>query len=299
MILLKNYVKAFVLFTMFAAAAIVTRAQSASAEAKAAYLLAEEEFGSGKYAAAITYLDQAAAKLGNANAKILYLKIMALQELAKQDEENLEPLKKAIAAFEKAPDFNSFNEEKQLEVMKLKLKLSKDGTLGKSVSPLEASVYSRLGISGWQVGVKLEDMKAAHPEFFARATRTALGDTMETYIVISEQYFGISVKKGIVYSIGKSLYANENDDASFSRGYAQFNELKNYFGGNPEEKVINNSYTAKPAKYGGFKMTTKSLLWKNKNIQAGISFTTNETSTYKQPVSYTSTLNLGVVYLEK
>jgi hypothetical protein len=272
-------------------------AQSASAEAKAAYLLAEEEFSAGKYAATVTYLDEAAAKLGNANAKILYLKIMALRELAQQDEENLEPLKKAIAAFEKAPDFNSFNEEKQLEVMKLKLKLGKDGTLGKSVSPLEASVYSKLGISGWQVGVKLEDMKTAHPDFFARATRTVLGDTMEIYSLTSEQYLGITVKKGIVFTVGKQINAGEKDDASFSRGYTQFNELKNYFGGSPKENITYNNYTAKPAKYGGFKMTTKTLTWNNKNTQVVLSFTTNETSAYKQPVSYTSHLGLGVVYL--
>jgi tetratricopeptide (TPR) repeat protein len=274
-------------------------AQSASAEAKAAYLLAEEEFSGGNYASAITYLDDATAKLGNANAKILYLKIMALRELAQQDEENLEPLKKAIAAFEKAPDFNAFNEEKQLEVMKLKLKLSKDGTLGKSISPLEASVYNRLGISGWQVGVKLEEMKTAHPDYFSRATRTPMGDTMEVYMILSEQNFGVVVKRGMVFAISKALNANEADDASFSKGNAFFNELKNYLGGSPEEKVTNYSYTSTPAKYGGFKWVTRYLTWKNKNTQAYVSFMTNETTTYKQPVSYTSFITIGVSYLEK
>jgi hypothetical protein len=299
MILFKNGAKAFIFFFLFTAPAFATRAQSSAAEAKAAYLLAEEEFGAGKYAAAIAYLDQATTKLGNANAKVLYLKIMALRELAKEDEENFEPLKKAIVAFEKAPDFNSFNEEKQLEVMKLKLKLSKDGSLGRSVNPLEASVYSRLGISGWQVGVKLEEMKAAHPDYFSRATRTPMGDTMEVYFLNSEQYFGVVVKKGMVFAISKVLNANEADDASFSRGYALFNELKNYLGGSPEEKVTNQSYTSTPAKYGGWKWVTKALTWKNKNTQAYVSFMTNETTAYKQPVSYTSHITMGVVYLEK
>jgi tetratricopeptide (TPR) repeat protein len=291
--------KRIICFLLFIAISHNIGAQSASAEAKAAYLLADEEFNAGKYASAIDYLDQATTKLGSANAKILYLKIMALAELAKEDEENIEPLKKAIAAFEKTPDFSSFTEEKQFEVMKLKLKLSKDGTLGKSVSPLEANVYTKLGISGWQVGVKIEDMKAAHPDYFARATRTPMGDTMEVYQIISEQYFGVSVKNGIVFSIGKALNANEKDDASFSKGYALFNELKNYLGGNPEEKVLNQSYTSTPAKYGGYKWVTKSLTWKSKNVQVVMSLTTNETMTYKQPVSYTNIVNLGVVYLEK
>jgi tetratricopeptide (TPR) repeat protein len=295
---LQNY-----LFTIASFFLVMTTATAQTgnkaAEAKAAYLLAEEEFGSGKYADAIAYLDEAITKLGNANAKILYLKVMALQELAKEDEENLEPLKKAIAAFEKSPDFNSFNEEKQLEVMKLKLKLSKDGTLGKSVSPLEASVYSKLGISGWQVGVKLEDMKTAHPDYFSRATRTPMGDTMEVYLIISEQNFGVVVKNGKVFAISKALNASEADDASFSKGNALFNELKNYLGGSPEEKVTNNSYTATPAKYGGYKWVTKNLTWKNKNTQAYVSFMTNETTAYKQPVSYTSYITIEVVYVEK
>jgi tetratricopeptide (TPR) repeat protein len=273
--------------------------QTSPAEAKAAYLLAEEEFGAGKYTTAIAYLDQAVTKLGNANAKILYLKIMALAELSRQDEENIEPLKKAIAAFEKTPDFGAFNEDKQLEVMKLKLKLLSDGSLGKSISPLEESVYSKLGISGWQVGAKLEEMKAAHPDYFSRATRTPMGDTAEWYSLVSEQNFAVFVKQGIVATISKALSANETDDASFSRGYAQFNELKNYFGGSPEEKVTNKTYTSTPAKYGGFKWVTKNLTWKNKNVQAFVTFMTNETTAYKQAASYTSYITVGVIYLEK
>jgi tetratricopeptide (TPR) repeat protein len=271
--------------------------QASAAEAKAAYLLAEEEFGAGKYTTAIAYLDQATTKLGSPNAKILYLKIMALAELSRQDEENIEPLKEAIAAFEKTPDFGAFNEDKQLEVMKLKLKLSSDGSLGKSVSALEESVYRKIGISGWQVGVKLEDMKTAHPDYFSRATRTPMGDTAEYYALSSEQNFGVWVKRGMVYYISKVLNANETDDISFSKGYALYNELKNYFGGSPEETVTNKTYTSTPAKYGGFKWVTKNLSWTNKNVQAVVSFMTNETTAYKQPASYTSYITVGVIYL--
>jgi tetratricopeptide (TPR) repeat protein len=295
-----NYIlRLLQLFVVIILLATGARAQSKGAEAKAAYLLAEEEFGAGKYTTAIAYLDQAVTKLGKANAKILYLKIMALAELSRQDDENIEPLKKAIAAFEKTPDFGAFNEDKQLEVMKLKLKLSSDGSLGKSISALEQSVYSKLGISGWQVGVKLEDIKTAHPDYFSRATRTPMGDTAEYYILSSEQNFAVFVKQGIVISISKALSANETDDASFSRGYAQFNEVKNYLGGSPEEKVTNKNYTATPAKYGGFKWVTKDLTWKNKNVQAFVSFMTNETTAYKQPASYTSYITMGVMYLER
>ncbi len=110
---------------------IVTSAQTNSAEAKAAYLLAEEEFAGGKYAASISYLDEAAAKLRGANAKILYLKIMALSELVKTNGDSLQSLNNAISAFEKTPDFASFNEDKQLEVMKLKMKLVRETKFGR------------------------------------------------------------------------------------------------------------------------------------------------------------------------
>ena len=146
--------KKIILFLCLAFVSTAALAQSGSAEAKAAYLLAEEEFSSGKYALCISYLDQAATKLGSANAKILYLKIMALHALAEDDDTRLDALKKAINAFEKTPDFNSFNEEKQLEVMKMKLRLEKEELFGRPIDPLEASAYIKMGLTGWKVGAK-------------------------------------------------------------------------------------------------------------------------------------------------
>src|SRR5688572_6813702 len=97
------------------------------AEAKAAYLLAEEDFNAGKYESTISYLNKAVEKIGAANAKILYLKIMAEKELLRKDTSFLLKLNESIAAFEKAPDVASFNEDKYLEVVKLKLQLGQKG----------------------------------------------------------------------------------------------------------------------------------------------------------------------------
>lgn len=270
-----------------------------AAEAKAAYLLAEEEFSGGKYATSLTYLDEAISKLGAANAKILYLKIMALQMLTKEDDTNLPKLKAAIDAFEKAPDFDGFNEDKQLEVMKLKLKLGKDGSLGRSVSPLESSVYAKMGITGWQVGVKLEDMQAAHPEFFAKAKKSSLGDTIEFYQIIEPDYFTVNVQKGLVTSIGKLLLVNVPDNASFFQGTNLYNDIKASLGGSPKEEVTNNSYTAKPAKYGGYSMTMKTLSWSEKNIGVSAVLSTTRTDAYKTPTTYTSYVSIGVGYAPK
>lgn len=277
--------------------AITVNAQSAAQEAKAAYLLAEEEFGAGKYTSALFYLEEAATKLGNANAKILYLKVMALQVLSQDDEENIPKLKKAIEAFEKAPDFASFNEEKQLEVMKLKLKLAKAGTLGKTLNPLEASVYSRVGITGWQAGVKLEDMKDAHQEYFAKAKKTVLSDTLTLYQLESDQFFTVFVNKGIVQSVTKYILASTKDDASYSIGAATLNELKNYLGGTPEDTVTKNA--SAPSKLPSYSMTTRTLTWKNKDIQVNLVLTTTEYKMHKEPSDYNSSVIVSVGYVPK
>lgn len=97
-------------------------AQDNSVEAKAAYLLAEEEFNAAKYVQAIKYLDEAASKLGKANAKILYLKILCEAELAKADTTYYTKALQTIQYFQTAPDINDYNEEKILEITKLKFR---------------------------------------------------------------------------------------------------------------------------------------------------------------------------------
>lgn len=102
-----------------------SQAQSASAEAKAAYLLAEEAFNSADWKGTLTYLEQCKSKLGKPNSKMLYLELMTEMELAKIDAAYYDKALATIAAFEKAPDAGSFNEEKTVEVMKTKLRIGK------------------------------------------------------------------------------------------------------------------------------------------------------------------------------
>ncbi|MBI2283527.1 MAG: hypothetical protein HYU71_07460 [Bacteroidetes bacterium] len=52
-------------------------------EAKAAYMLAEENYGKANYPVALTFLKNAKLKLGGANCKILYLQIQIESKLAK------------------------------------------------------------------------------------------------------------------------------------------------------------------------------------------------------------------------
>lgn len=100
-------------------------AQTAAAEARAAYLLAEEAFTANDWKGALSYLEDCKKKIGTPNCKILYLQIMSEMELAKADSSYQTAVLRSIADFEKAPDVKNFNEDKVLEVMKTKIRLNK------------------------------------------------------------------------------------------------------------------------------------------------------------------------------
>lgn len=102
-------------------AGYISHAQKSETEAKAAYLLAEEFYGKGDYKAALDYLQQVKLNLGGSNCKILYLEIMATRELYTKDPGLADKLLPLITEFEKSSDYANFNEEKILEVSKLKL----------------------------------------------------------------------------------------------------------------------------------------------------------------------------------
>jgi hypothetical protein len=111
---------AFSLMLFFATSAF---SQTNQTEAKAAYLLAEESYGKGDYKTALDFLKQVKTIMGKSNCKILYLEIMATRELYAKDSSNAEKLLPLITEFEKSSDYADFNEEKTLEIVKLKLLL--------------------------------------------------------------------------------------------------------------------------------------------------------------------------------
>lgn len=244
---------------------IATSAQTNSAEAKAAYMLAEEEFAAGKYAASISYLDEAASKLRGANAKILYLKIMALSELVKTNSDSLQSLNNAISAFEKTPDFSTFNEDKQLEVLKLKMKLGREAKFGREISAIEAMVYLKMQIIGWQLGNTLEETKKAHPDYFLKAAKTQINKETE-YYSSDQKDVNVTFKKEKLTALSKHLLFMSNDDASYSAGNNLYNDFKNYLGTRATE-----TSTVQPVQNTGLKWftttsSTKSIAWKDDSI---------------------------------
>lgn len=142
-------------------------AQNPASQAKAAYLLAEESFEAGNYLKSIDYLKQSRTSLGQSNCKILYLQIMAELELSKKDPEYLHALELSIAEFFKAPDLQSFNEEKSLEVMKLKIQVkemkstaAQEAIKAKENTALAAAAFKNWTWQNWPMHIALRDLKA-------------------------------------------------------------------------------------------------------------------------------------------
>jgi hypothetical protein len=254
-------------------------------------MLAEEEFAAGKYAASISYLDEAAAKLRGANAKILYLKIMALSELVKTSSDSLQGLNNAISAFEKTPDFSSFNEDKQIEVMKLKMKLGREAKFGREISAIEAMVYSNMQIKGWQLGNTLEETKKAHPDYFLKAAKTQMNKETE-YYSSDQKDVNATFKKEKLTALSKHLMFMGNDDASYSTGNNLYNDFKNYLGTSVTE-TITVQPDQKPLKWFTTTSSTKSFSWKDDSIFV-VAVLLLSSEKVRKDSKYTSTFNISV-----
>lgn len=237
--MIKSSIKVIVVCAFFVCGFTQVLAQNTAAEAKAAYLLAEEEFNAGKYESAIEYLNQASEKLGAANAKILYLKIMALKALAEKNEKITLQLKETIADFEKAPDVASFNEEKMLEVLKLKMQVAKY----KPVSAQEDNVYKLMFTGAYayyygklKVGMpveKLEEMFQQVPDWLRIIQAEAAKDSG----LVDMYYFKIGLKKRAISALSSgvaSLSHKNEKDTSATTGSELVNQFVTGFGGVPE-----------------------------------------------------------------
>lgn len=115
-------------------------AQTNANEAKAAYMLAEENYGKGDYKTALEYLQQAKSALGTSNCKVAYLEIMVTRELNAKNPRQSEKILPLIAAFEKLDDYKDFNEEKTLEITKIKLAMKLEQKALREKDEKEAAV---------------------------------------------------------------------------------------------------------------------------------------------------------------
>ena len=201
-----------------------------AAEAKAAYMLAEEQYAAGNYSGALSYLKTATEKLGKANSKILYLQIMAQQELSKTDKSYSSRVDSSIALFENAPDLAQFNEEKTFEIVKLKLQrkeqLKADERLKK---------YDLLDLP---LGITFEEAKSQKPEFFTN-TGTYNASTKTGYV--QSGYTWLHFKNGRLFSVAKSIYFSRDGAMEKTRNesLATLQQNKSQTNMSPAEKVDN------------------------------------------------------------
>lgn len=130
-------------------------------EAKAAFDSAEERFKVNDYAGCLRYLDQATETLGKPNGRILLLRIQTEAELAKSDLLRVTNVLDTISKFEAAPDFEKFDDERIMEVMRLKVRLKNQlkggGVTDVAIGEKEGSASLQLGVAAF-LGIQFLDV---------------------------------------------------------------------------------------------------------------------------------------------
>lgn len=170
-------------------------------EAKAAYMLAEENYGKGNYPVALSFLKNAKTKLGGANCKILYLQIQIESELAKTQRNYQDSLLKTIAAFQTSPDIKEFNEDKVLEVVKMKMEMEQKGIEEKELKEKKAAdsvsrekLFKDFSLTqGWELGQTLEEAAQKHANFFRRTSSEKSGLFPGLKLISSKDVADVSV----------------------------------------------------------------------------------------------------------
>src|SRR5690606_34618939 len=146
-------------------------AQSNQIEAKAAYLLAEENFAKGDYPATLKYLETAVEHLGKTNSKLLYLQIQAELELYNRDRSYYDKVIKSITAFQNSADVKSFTEEKILEIAKLKMQITEEHNKEleeekrkKEEKERYSNNFRDFSFENWPIGVSFSELKSSHQD---------------------------------------------------------------------------------------------------------------------------------------
>lgn len=200
------------------------------AEARAAYLLAEEYYGKADYPTALKYIESAKKSLTRTNCKILYLQIYIEKELYNQIEKKLtdeinahsmatlgsekyplagpirnlikkkESILEIIETFQNAPDLKSFNEEKITEILKIKLDTKRaieENTLWLTQEEKYENNFRNYGeynsTLNFKLGQTLEDAKVKNPLFFKKTISGTDNECNTCQLIKSEQYPSNSV----------------------------------------------------------------------------------------------------------
>ena len=267
------------LLVVFTGINSVSYGQTHPLEAKAAYLLAEESYGRGDMRAALQYLDEAGTKLGTANAKILYLKIMTLKELSAKSPSYREQLDTTIVAFEKAPDLADFNEEKTLEIIKIKLERRRQKNLG---DQLEQALLDYQTKIGWVIGMRADSLEKSRPDLFIDQPgkhyvyKTGVNRSISLlYHYKSPNLQNLSdiitIRDSVISSHAHYYYDYPNETANFDNSLqAQariLDDLKNTFGHVPAPVIKTTEYDKST---GGGTLVNYTYIWQGKSLQMAL-----------------------------
>lgn len=158
----------------------IGNAQINETEARAAFLLAENFYAKGEMSNALQFIEQAKTNLGGGNCKIYYLEILIRNELYKSNKRQYEELQKVITAFQTSKDFNTFNKEKILEILQLKMLISMENEKQKISDSIQKKTdnfldenFKRYRIEGWPINISFDQLKVLkknHPFFKNKLT---------------------------------------------------------------------------------------------------------------------------------
>nr|WP_294792718.1 hypothetical protein [uncultured Mucilaginibacter sp.] len=246
----RSLLLSFLFFIVSASA----RSQTNANEAKAAYLLAEESYAKSDYPATLNFLESAKKSLGGANSKILYLQIQAQAEMAKTDAKLTSNVLQTITAFEAAPDIKTFNEDKVMEVLKMKLELkAKNEELAEKEKKAANAVakgrqnFEAVTYPNWPFQTSFTQLKISHKdsilfekkpkERFEKETGLTLystpaasfsGSSVVPDIYVGNNIFGVLVKADTVkgyrrvrYHADQQTGVNYNEGGKLIKGYIQ------------------------------------------------------------------------------
>ena len=246
------------IFILLMIAPFLTRSQVNVDEAMAAFLLAEEFYAKSDYNSSLGFIEKSKKSFGGGNCKIYYLEVLIRNEIYRTNKNQYEPLMAAISAFQSSKDIETFNREKVIEIIKLKMLLSQEEDNKKMADSIaleekliKEQLWDRIQFRGWPLNVKFNDlmvMKDRHPFFLGKRDTYTVKDHPRVYHIIKnvvvpngktigELYFSMSsaidsvavigVDNGIIHSYQRLKFSkNYYDKDAFSKVQA-YEYIKN------------------------------------------------------------------------
>lgn len=184
---------------IFLCLATTTYSQNAT-EAKMAYQMAEEKFDAKQYDQALDFLKKAETALGKTNPPILFLKVMITNQIviARESTETYNNLEKAIEDFEQHKDKNALEEDKLMEVYRIKIELQKMKVAIQKEAERKIAIKKEYEAMIYRLASEFPKTEVAVADFISNIPETwsPLGVTKSTEK--TQKLINKIIKKGIV-----------------------------------------------------------------------------------------------------